>query len=245
MSPMIMGVHRHQEPTPPEPERRRTEAMSPIPAVIRPGMTRSWVTAVQRAAGNRAVAAALVQRAAPEPVPAGPAGAVPGQAEPATGTGGPEPGAPGREPRPDEVEYLRGLLPGLTEFRILREPAGHYNCFAWAIGIDDRIVGSRAGDGYSNDSVENWTDWLRNEHGFGRFFDGIDTSADLLLFGTPEWIQHAARKAESPYGTLTFSSKLGGGWMLSPVIQHAPWDLEGNQYGRIVRSLWRGPASAP
>ena len=205
----------------------------PAGPLTAPAAAPAWVAAVQRAAGNRAVAGALAQRIEPAAAPA-PA--------PATSAEG----APGREPRPDEITALRALLPDLTNFRILREPAGYYNCFAWAVGIDSRIIGSRTNEGYNNDSVENWTDFLRKAHGFGRFADGFDPGADLLLFGeTPGWIQHAARKAEVPYGALTFSSKLGGGNTESPVIQHAPHEVEGKQYGRIIRSLWREAAPAP
>jgi hypothetical protein len=190
----------------------------------------AWVAAVQRAAGNRAVAEALAQRIEPAAAPA------PAPATSAEGT-------PGRVPRPDEVDHLLGVLPDLTEFRILRENSTQYNCFAWAIGDDTSIVGSRSQSGlYKDDHVDSWTDWLRKSHGFGRFVDGFDPAADLLLYGSAGWIEHAARKAEVPYGRLTFSSKLGGGNTASPVIQHDPHEIEGKQYGRIVRSLWRAPA---
>ncbi len=61
---------------------------------------------------------------------------------------------------------------------------------------------------------------------------------------------HAARKADTPYGRLTFTSKLGAR-NKSPVILHAPADLEGGGYGHALRSFWRGapdpaaPSAAP
>ena len=173
-----MHPDRHEEETRPRaqpPRRGGARPTAPTPAGPLPAAAtpHAWVTAVQRTAGNRAATGALaglvpVQRVDPAPAPAP--------------TSSPE-GAPGREPRPDEVTELRALLPGLTEFRILREPAGYYNCFAWAVGIDSGFVGSRSGDGYKDDSVESWTDWLKKTHGFTRSVDGFDPTPTCCCSG--------------------------------------------------------------
>ena len=158
---------------------------------------------------------------------------------------------PGRAPTPAEEDEIRAPFPRLREFRILREREGHYNCFAWALGDDSRLITSDTiwQEGGYQPGLDGWTSYLRDRHGLGRFADGADESADVVLFGqqedpiaTPE---HAARKADVPFGRLTFSSKLGGGYSKMPVIQHALRDLEGGGYGTVLRSFWRTPAPTP
>ncbi len=154
---------------------------------------------------------------------------------------------PGREPTREERESYGGLFPNLTEFRILRGPDNGYNCFAWAVGDDSRIItsGKLEEAGYSpGHELPAWTRYLSDQHGFVWHADGTDESADLVLFGESEhWIHHAARKADQPFGRMTFSSKMGGGETKTPVILHALRDLEGGGYGKALRSFWR--ASEP
>lgn len=102
--------------------------------------------------------------------------------------------------------------------------AGGYNCFAWAVGSTSGpiLYGMLADAGFGPD-VTGFTGYLEAMHGFGRHADGLDASADLILYGeTPSMVLHAARKADEPFEALTFSSKLGGGTDQTPVILHAP-----------------------
>jgi hypothetical protein len=57
-------------------------------------------------------------------------------------------------------------------------------------------------------------------------------------------VLHAARKADEPFGTLTFSSKLGGDFDDTPVILHEPGVFPERFYGKPLRSFWRAPAEA-
>jgi len=155
--------------------------------------------------------------------------------------------APGREPTRGELREWGDWFPNLTGFRILREPEGHYNCFAWAVGIDNRLItyGTLKELGYSHD-LDGWTRYLSDQHGFVWHADGPDERADLVLFGGSKYmVEHAARKAEQPFGKMTFSSKLGGGNTKSPVILHALLELEGKYYGNALRSFWRASKPVP
>ncbi len=148
---------------------------------------------------------------------------------------------PGREPTREERESYGGLFPNLTEFRVLRGPDDGYNCFAWAVGDDSRIITSDTiwGEGGYSSNLDGWTNYLRDKHGFGKYVDRPNKNADLVLFGESEqMIYHAARKAEQPFERMTFSSKLGDGGK-TPVILHALLDLEGKAYGKALRSFWR------
>ena len=154
---------------------------------------------------------------------------------------------PGREPTPNEktdwgvTDYS---FPKLTEFRILREPTYGYNCFAWAVGVESRSITTSTimGLNYSM-NLEGWTQYLKEKHGFVRHADGADAGADLVLFGESEhMVWHAARKAEQPFGHMTFSSKLGER-SKTPVILHDLLDLEGEAYGNALRSFWRASDS--
>ena len=200
-----------------------------------------WVRSVQRLAGNRAVVAALlsIQRQEPPPTPT-----------PAPPAGGVTADGPGRVPDKQEQGDWDDAFPDqdMAEFRIVVERAHGYNCFAWAVGVTTMDITSQtlfeAGYGAT---LDGWTKYLAERHGFGRFADGLDPSADIILYGNSvTQVLHAARKADTPYGRLTFTSKPGA-QNHSPVILHAPGDLEGGGYGRALRSFWRGAAdpSAP
>jgi hypothetical protein len=213
---------------------------SPAPRDAEPGIVgalpTTWGTAalrsIQQLAGNRAVATALLalQRDAPLQTAA----------------------APGRIPDAQEQERWDDPFPEDATFRILVEPTYGYNCFAWAVGDTSRDVTSDTiffAGGYAS-TLDGWTKYLIERQGFGRFADGLDASADLVLYGTSATrVQHAARKAEQSFGSLTFTSKLGE-QNKSPVILHDPAAMNGGPYGQVLRSFWRGasgtePAPAP
>ncbi len=181
-----------------------------------------WIRAVQRLAGNQAVVTALgrlsVQRAKPAEGP-----------------------MPGRLPSAQEQNDWDDPLPRLKRFLVLREPASGYNCFAWAVGItsSDLTFAMLEAAGYGND-VDGFTKFFAEQHGFGRSKKGLHEDADLILYGDSETqVLHAARRADEPYEELTFTSKLGG-QNKSPVIQHAPAQLQGGSYGRALQSFWLG-----
>ena len=194
-----------------------------------PNSSTAWVTDLQRLAGNRAVVAALqarpvVQRDEPAPAPAS---AISGS----------------REPTPSEWREWGDYFYDI-DFRMVRDPEDGYNCFAWAVGSTSGPILYRmlADEGFGSD-LTGFTDYLGAKHGFGRHADGLDASADLILYGeTPSMVLHAARKADEPFEALTFSSKLGGGTDKTPVILHAPAAVQGLSYGTALRSFWKGPA---
>ena len=154
---------------------------------------------------------------------------------------------PGRAPIPNEFAELGVTefnFPKLTEYRVLREPAYGFNCFAWAVGIESRSITTDTimGLKYST-NLDGWTQYLEREHGFKRHVDGGDVTAELVLFGESEGaIWHAAKKAEQPFGRMTFSSKLGD-YGKTPVILHALLDIEGRAYGKALRSFWQASDS--
>ena len=134
----------------------------------------------------------------------------------------------------------------------MREADGGYNCFAWAVGIDTyQILNSEVEKAGFSPNLDGWTGYLKVKHRFGKYVDGPDESADLVLFGANEnMIYHAARKADQPFGRMTFSSKLGGGYTKTHVILHALLDLEegdieGSAYGKALRSFWRTSEPTP
>jgi hypothetical protein len=189
------------------------------------------ILGLQRLAGNRAVAAALghrplVQRDEPAMAPAG---------------------VGSREPNSYELADWSGVVSS-QPFRIVRAAEDGYNCFAWALGSTSQLITNETLEkaGYEP-NLAGWTGYVAELHGFGRHADGLDASADLILYGdspTTMTIWHAARKADEPFGSLTFSSKIGGGYGKTPVILHAPADVQSNLYGIALRSFWRGPADA-
>ena len=207
-----------------------------------------WVSSVQRLAGNRAVARALRDRPHLQRAEPGPPGTAP-TVTPPTGTGPGEAGpveagpATGREPTRQERAEWGDYFPDV-EFRILRPPEDGYNCFAWALRSTSGLVTYETlrQAGYNHD-LDGWTRFLAAAHGFGRSTDGLDPDAALVLYGdSPQSILHAARRADVPYDRLTFSSKLGGGTTKTPVILHAPADLQGMHYGKALRSFSTGPS---
>ncbi len=144
-----------------------------------------------------------------------------------------------REPNRTEVREWGDYFPNLTKFMIVREPEGSYNCFAWALGIDTQEILYKDVKARGSPNLDEWTTYLKEKHGFGKYVDGADENADLVLFGENEQtIDHAARKAEQPVGRMTFSSKLGSR-SKTPVILHALRELEGGAYGQALRSFWR------
>ncbi len=182
---------------------------------------RAWLRTLQRSAGNHAVAGMLgarpaVQRETPTPAP----------------------GAGSREPTKQERDEWGAYFDG-ADFRMVRDPVGGFNCFAWAVGVTDRMITSDTlmQKGYRAD-LDGWTKYLADAYTLAPIGDGLDPAADLILYGSPTAIWHAARKAETPFDRLTFTSKLGDG--KTPVILHAPGDIQGSSYGQARRSFRRG-----
>jgi hypothetical protein len=212
----------------PAPTEARSAIVGPRPTIVGAAALRN----IQQLAGNRAATTALlaVQRSAPPQTAA----------------------EPGRVPNAAEQEQWDDPFPEQATFRILVEPTYGYNCFAWAVGDTSRDITSDTiyfAGGYPA-TLDGWTKYLIERQGFARSADGLDPSADLLLYGASATrVQHAARKAEEPFGSLTFTSKLGE-QNKSPVILHDPAAMSGGSYGVVLRSFWRGasatePASAP
>jgi hypothetical protein len=205
-----------------------TEAEQAIPRPLPITVSAAALRTIQRLAGNRAVADALLalQREAPAQTGA----------------------APGRIPNAEEQDRWDDAFPEDASFRIVVEPTYGYNCFAWAVGDTSRDITSDTiffAGGYAP-TLDGWTRYLIERQGFARFADGLDVTADLILYGAgPTQVQHAARKAEQPAESLTFTSKLGG-QNKSPVILHDPAAMNGGPYGHVLRSFWRGaPGAAP
>lgn len=217
------------------PRANRTSPMI-IPA---PSVTRAdWLSTLQRLVGNRAVAAELGRLAVQRDEPA-----------PATAASGvstvPSGGGPGREPTPEERVKWVFSLPNLTDFRVVVEPSYAFNCFAWAVGETSREITSESIFAFGHQAtLDGWTNYLTAQRGFSRHADGLDPSADLILYGAgPTQVLHAARKADESMPPLTFTSKLGGR-VLTPVVLHEPAAVAGGEYGEALRSFWRG-APAP
>ena len=210
------------------PRESEPATVGPLPTIVGTAALRN----IQQLAGNRAATTALLalQRDAP-----------------------PETAAePGRIPNAQEQDQWDDPFPEDATFRILVEPTYGYNCFAWAVGDTSRDITSDTifFAGRYSPTLDGWTSYLIERQGFGRFADGLDASADLILYGAgATQVHHAARKAEQPSGSLTFTSKLGER-NKSPVILHDPAAMNGGLYGRVLRSFWRGasgtePAPAP
>jgi len=190
-----------------------------------------WLRSIQRLAGNRATSALLRERAVQRAEPAAPP-------TPASSAGH------GREPTPSEHNDWDGVVPD-RPWRVLRPAEDGYNCFAWAVGETSFILTyAMVEPSGSSPTLDGWTTYLATHYGFARSADGLDPGADLILYGdSPTQILHAARRADEPYGELTFSSKIGGGVAATPVILHAPADIQSNLYGHALRSFWRAPVS--
>jgi hypothetical protein len=207
-------------------------ASLPLRLSPRTTLTGRDITTVQRLAGNHAVTGMLgadpaVQRQSPGALPPAAGGAA---------TQAPIEGSrePTKQERAEWGAYFNDAV-----FRMVRAPEVGYNCFAWAVGLTDRMITSDTlmQAGYGPD-LDGWTKYLADQHRFTPTGEGLDPSADLILYGhTPTAIWHAARKADAPFDRLTFSSKLGDG--RSPVILHAPGDVQGSSYGTAQRSFRR------
>lgn len=204
-------------------------------------MTDRWIGSVQRLAGNHAVAELLDRTAGVQRDPAP-------VSIPAPSTPGAPPATPGstvdasiegsREPTPQERDKWGAWFPDM-DFRIVRPAEVGYNCYAWAVGLTDRIISaSTLMQANYQANVDGWTKYLADHYRFTPTRDGLDPNADLILYGDlPTMIYHAARRADTPFGRFTFSSKLGDGE--SPVILHDPADIQGKAYGMAQRSFRR------
>ncbi len=194
-----------------------------------------WVGSVQRSAGNQAVVELLGRAVQRDPVPAAES-APPSAGGPVAGPAG---DAPSREPTAQERDKWGAWFPDM-EFRIVRPAESGYNCYAWAVGLTDRIISADTlMQANYQTNVDGWTRYLADHHRLTPTRDGLDPTADLILYGDlPTMIYHAARRADVPFGRLTFSSKLGDGE--SPVILHDPADIQGRAYGAAQRSFKRG-----
>jgi len=206
---------------------------SPVVSWVPPGavghaLPDGWLNGLQRQVGNRAVTQWLRGQQVAQRADTAVADA-PGIEAPVDTS---------REPNKQERDEWGSYFPDI-EFRILRPPEVGYNCFAWAVGSTTKMITSNTlmQANYTAD-LTGWTNYLAAEHGFGRSSDGLDESAGLVLYGdSPSTIWHAARKADVAHRRMTFSSKLGDG--RSPVILHAPADIQGKHYGKAQRSFWR------
>lgn len=233
MGPFVTRVPRTGS-TPGRRSGPRTEPDSPM-ATSAPAVPRAdWIVAVQRLAGNRAVANEMTRLTVQREEPA-PAAAASGA------TTAPSVGGPGREPTPAERVKWVTMLPNLTDFRIVVEPSYAFNCFAWALGETSREITSDTIFAFGHQAtLDGWTNYLTVQRGFSRHADGLDSTADLILYGaSPTQVSHAARKADEPMPPLTFTSKLGG-QVLTPVVLHEPAAMVGGEYGKALRSFWRG-----
>ena len=195
-----------------------------------------WGTAalrsIQQLAGNRAVATALLalQRDAPLQTAA----------------------APGRIPDAQEQERWDDPFPEDATFRILVEPTYGYNCFAWAVGDTSRDVTSDTiffAGGYAS-TLDGWTKYLIERQGFGRFADGLDASADLILYGTSATrVQHAARKAGAVVWVAHVHQQTGRAEQVSGDLArpggHERWPLRSGAPLFLARSVRMEPAPAP
>ena len=189
----------------------------------------TWAFHLQRTAGNRAVVAALANQPQLQ------------RTEPSLGAA---PTSGSREPNKSEIADWAGYVDS-QPFRIVRSQESGYNCFAWALGSTSGSItyATLAAAGFGPD-LTGFTGYLTTVHGFARHADGLDRSADLILYGSTEMVEHAARKADEPFGTLTFSSKLGGDYDATPVILHEPGVFPERFYGKPLRSFWRTAAEA-
>jgi hypothetical protein len=209
---------RHPSPSP-------REARPAIAGALPPIVSTAALRTIQQLAGNRAATTALLalQRDAPPENAA----------------------AAGRIPNAQEQDQWDDPFPKDATFKILVEPTYGYNCFAWAVGDTSRDITSDTiyfAGGYAP-TLDGWTKYLIERQGFSRYADGLDASADLILYGAgATQVQHAARKADQPSESLTFTSKLGER-NKSPVILHDPAAMNGGAYGHVLRSFWRGAAA--
>ncbi len=146
---------------------RMLRSVSAVPAEVRA----TWLADAQRLAGNRAVLAGLPTIQRDEPAAAPVTAPAPG----ATQDG------PGRVPTREEQGDWDDAFPDqdMATFRILVEPAHGYNCFAWAVGITTMDITSETlGQAGYGSNLDGWTKYLTERHGFGRYADGLDPSAD-------------------------------------------------------------------
>ena len=202
--------------------------IGPLPTIVGTAALRT----IQQLAGNRAATTALLALQPSEP--------------PQTAA------EPGRIPNTEEQDQWDDPFPKAATFRIVVEPTYGYNCFAgrWATPRGTSLPTSIFFAGGYAPTLDGWTRYLTERQGFGRFADGLDASADLILYGAgATQVQHAARKADQSSGSLTFTSKLGER-NKSPVILHDPAAMNGGPYGHALRSFWRGdsgtePSPAP
>lgn len=136
-----------------------------------------------------------------------------------------------------------GVGPSSPSVEVLRPADDGYNCFVWAVGSTSFILTyAMVEPSGSSSTLDKWTTYLATHYGFARSADGLDPNPDLILYGdSPTQVLHAARRADEPYGELTFSSKIGGGVDATPVILHAPADIQSNLYGHALRSFRRVP----
>lgn len=139
----------------------------------------------------------------------------------------------GRSPTARETTTLEGVFPRLVrgDYCITGEADPSYNCYAWSIGITRRVV-EREIDPNADRSVSNdEADYFYCRHNKIPVIGSV--VAEVLTYGSPNNIQHAARR--SRYfcdGTIMYESKLGYG--NTQRIAHKADQLEGGVYGTLT-----------
>jgi len=142
-----------------------------------------------------------------------------------------DPNAPGREPTAAEKAAIEAAFPELvgTDWRIVGEADGTYNCIGSAVGENEWYNKSDI-DGQFGDN-----DGIYEKSDFDDFMDAkgyepTDSEADADVVYYDKY--HAAGKNQETGG---FESKLGS----EVKITHDPDDLTGDTYGEIEQNYKR------
>lgn len=138
---------------------------------------------------------------------------------------------------------FRNPFPNLnaSNHRVTSPPTPAYNCFGWAIGGTEILIGPQAGYVWPSEAPLNFKlesfEVALAKFGFERCDDGSleAESSKVVLFGSTAYVEHAARQL--PDGRWT--SKLGR----EEDIEHdSPDAVAGGVYGPVL-AFYRKPAS--
>ena len=143
----------------------------------------------------------------------------------------------------NQLEHLFPRLAG-NNYEITSPPTGHYNCIAWAAGEMQRWWWPG-----ENEDMEYWPPGVIREgtqHAFEAAFATLGYKVcesevfeegyqKIALFANDDGPSHAARQLSNGRWT----SKLGR----LEDVEHALHDLEGLQYGAVVRIMMRNAPS--
>ena len=141
-----------------------------------------------------------------------------------------------REPR--LTDQLRELFPTLDEFRVTSSQEVHYNCIAWAAGVNTHWWWPNEDSFWPPDvpMESNLAGFVAafGTLGYETCDDGVleDGFEKIALYQSPSGIQHAARQLS----TGLWTSKLG---RLEDIEHASPAELEGSCYGVVVQYLRR------